>query len=144
MLVDRAGETRTLRYDRWYPLLQKELDLCATPKARIIAVGNVVFQYLNRRKLPRLHQVIHYSGLAGSARRAGVKGREDSFESFKDSVSLEDVLVTAEATLRKAGIPTGIRDETLSRLRKSQLTTSRRELIFIYKTAFDSMRSPPL
>ena len=38
-------------------------------------------------------------------------------------------------------IPAEIRDETLSRLARSQLTTSRRQLIFNYKVAFESIRS---
>jgi hypothetical protein len=36
-----------------------------------------------------------------------------------------------------------MRDETISRLEMSQLTTSRQELIFNYKIAFDSMRADP-
>jgi hypothetical protein len=37
-----------------------------------------------------------------------------------------------------------IRDETLSRLAKSQLTTSRQQLIFNYKVKFESMREAQL
>lgn len=33
MLVERAGVARTQRYDRWYPLLEEELDLVATSGA---------------------------------------------------------------------------------------------------------------
>ena len=142
MLVDRAGLQRVQRYDRWYELLQEEIDLCATPDAGIVAVGNVVFKHLKRRNFPRpLTKVIHYSGQAAAARSAGIVGREDSFRAFSDSVSLEDVLATAESVLRAAHVPAELRDETLSRLAKSQLTTSRRQLIFHYKVAFESMRS---
>lgn len=141
MLVNRAGCARTQRYDRWYALLLEELELCATPSAGIVAVGNVVSQHLEGRHFPRpFTPVIHYSGQAGRARSTFVMGREDCFRSFRGSVSIEDVLATAEATLRAASIPSGIRDETLSRLVKAQLTTSRQQLIFNYKMAFESMR----
>lgn len=142
MLVNRAGLARMQRYDRWYPLLLEELDLCATASAGIIAVGNVVSQHLVRRAFPRsFTRVIHYSSQAGPARRAAVVGREDSFESFRGSVSLEDVVAAAEAALKAANVPSEIRDETLSRLAKRQLTTSRQQLIFSYKVKFELMRS---
>jgi hypothetical protein len=54
---------------------------------------------------------------------------------------LEDVVATAEDVLKAAHVPSEIRDDTLSRLAKSQLTASRQQLIFNYKVAFESMRS---
>ena len=33
MLVDRSGPARDERYDRWYPLLEDEINLVATPNA---------------------------------------------------------------------------------------------------------------
>ncbi len=48
MLVKGASDARTQRYDRWYPLLQEEINLVANPDAAIVAVGKVVCQYLNR------------------------------------------------------------------------------------------------
>jgi hypothetical protein len=142
MLVDRAGLARIQRYDRWYALLQEEIDLCATPSTGIIAVGNAVSEHLARRGFRRpFTRVIHYSSQAGPARSAGVVGREDSFQAFRTSVSLEDMVATAEDVLRAAHVPYEICDETLSRLAASQLTTSRQQLIFNYKVAFESIRS---
>lgn len=139
MLVDRAGRARSERYDRWYPLLEDEIDLVATPKAGILAVGKVVSQYLKRKRFGRpFTPVIHYSGQAGRARRAGIVGREDSFQAFRDSLSLEDLIVTAGDVLSTVRVPVEIRNETLSRLRRSKLTTSRQQLIFNYKVAFES------
>jgi hypothetical protein len=66
-------------------------------------------------------------------------GREDSFQAFIGSVSLKDLVTTAEAVLAAAHVPSEIRDGTLSRLTRSQLTTSRQQLIFNYKVAFESM-----
>ena len=63
MLVDRAKPERSERYDRWYPLLEDEISLVATPDAAIVAVGKVVYQYLQRQRFRRpLTGVIHYSG----------------------------------------------------------------------------------
>ena len=55
-------------------------------------------------------------------------------------VALEDLVATAGDVVRSSGVPVEIGDETLSRLRTSQLTTSRQQLIFIYKMAFESSR----
>jgi hypothetical protein len=142
MLVHCAGRAKIQRYDRWYALLQEEIDLCATPSAGIVAVGNVVDEYLKRRRFRRpFTKVIHYSSQAGRARSKEVVGREDRFQAFRGSVSLEDVVTAAKGALKAAHMPSEIRKKTLSRLEKSQLTTSRQQLIFIYKEAFEKMRS---
>jgi hypothetical protein len=142
MLVERARLARVQRYERWYALLREEIDLVATPNAGIVAVGNVVFQYLERRRFQRpFTSVMHYSSQAGRARKAAIVGHEDSFQAFRDSVGLEDLVSTANDVLTSARVPSEIRDETLSRLERSQLTASRQRLIFIYKVSFESMRS---
>jgi hypothetical protein len=121
-------------------MLRLRLDLCATASAGIVAIGKVVSQYLEQPDFPRpFTPVIHYSSQAGRARRARVVDHEDSFQAFRGSVSLEDVVATAEAALKAAHVPSEIRDEMLSRLAKSQLTTSRQQLIFNYKVAFEKM-----
>jgi hypothetical protein len=138
MLVERAGIARTHRYDKWYELLVEEVDLVATSGARIFAVGKTVAQHLARRAFPRpFSTVIHYSGQAARARAASIVGHEDSFEHFRNSVSLQLVLATAEEVLN-ASVPAGFRDETLARLTGSQLSESRQQLIFNYKIAFES------
>jgi hypothetical protein len=142
MLVKGAASGRTERYDGWYQLLEQELDLCATRNAHIVAVGKLVWKHLVRRDLRwPITPVMHYSGQAAPARRAGIRGHEDRFESFRNSVTLDDVLAAADATLTAANVPSIIRDQTMSRLRKSQLTTSRQELIFNYKRDFESIRT---
>ncbi|MEO7189900.1 MAG: hypothetical protein ABI051_02475 [Vicinamibacterales bacterium] len=141
MLVERAGRARVQRYDRWYPLLKEEIDLVATPGADIVAVGNVVAGYLSRQGFPRpFTRIIHYSGLAGRARSAGIVGREDGFEAFRDSVSLEDLVATAGAVLSATSVPAAMREEIMTQLAREQLSTSRQHLIFNYKSAFESTR----
>jgi hypothetical protein len=142
MLVKRAGVARMERYDRWYPLLLEEIDLVAYPNAGIVTVGKAVSRYLEQRDFPRsFTAVIHYSGQAAPARNAGISGREDSFHEFRESVSLEDVVSTAEGVLKASRVPPEIYDDTMARLAGSHLTTSRKKLIFSYKVAFSSMRS---
>jgi len=145
MLPHHAGLTRAKRWDRWYPLLQKEIDLVATPNAGIVAIGKTVFRYLKPKTFPNktLHSIIHYSNIAIHGRRVWIeqRGLEDDFEAFRDSVSLDDVVATAEDVLTSGRVPANLCDETLSRLRNFRLTIPRQRLIFIYKVAFESMRS---
>jgi len=142
MRVAVARAARDQRYTKWYPFLLEEIELVAAPNAGFIAVGAVVAEELQRRNFRRpLCRVIHYSGQAARARKKGIAGREPAFEDFRDSVSLKDLLVTAEEILRSACVPTAIRDETLTKLEKRQLTTSRKQLIFNYKVAFESFRT---
>src|SRR5579862_8434175 len=120
MLVKGAEQERTQRFDRWYPLLQEEIHLVATSDATIVAVGKVVSQYLKRRDFHRpVKPVIHYSCLAGRARSAEIAGREEAFEAFRGSVSIEDMVATAKAVLRESHMPVEMYNEELSRLSKS-------------------------
>lgn len=140
MFVDRANQARAERYDRWYALLLEEIDLVAAPSAGIIAVGKAVSLQLGRRQFDRpFTRVIHYSGQAGPARNRGIVGHEDDYEAFRDSVTLEDVIVEARDVLRSARIPDEFGHEALQRLARSQLTDSRRKLMFLFKIAFEAM-----
>src|SRR5712692_842590 len=47
MLVELASNARNARYQRWYPLLKEEIDLLATDKARVFAVGKTDEDHLN-------------------------------------------------------------------------------------------------
>ena len=145
MSVRRAGRARLERYNRWYPLLLEELHLVAAPNAGIVAVGRDVAKHLTRRDFQQpFTRIIHYSGKAGPARNAAVVGREDSFQAFSHSLSLDEVLATAEAVLTAARVPAAFRDETMTRLMRRPLTTSRKKLMFSYKIAFEAMRSKVL
>lgn len=140
MLVKHAGVERVQRYNRWYSLLVKELDLVSTPNAKFIAVGGAVAEHLIRRGFSRpLTQIIHYSGLAASARKAGIIGHESNFESFRTSVKLADLITTAEDVLKHAQVSSPIKEEILVRLDGHQLSESRLQLIYNYKVAFESM-----
>lgn len=143
MSVADAKNGREKRYHKWFELLKKEIDLVATPNARIIAVGNKVSEFLGKQQeeFPRhFTKVIHYSGLAGNARIKGIVDSEEKFQAFKNSVSHDDLVATAKDVLVTAGVPIKIQEETLSRLKNFKLTDSRRKLIFTYKEEFESKR----
>jgi hypothetical protein len=73
MLVKHAGKARIDRYDKWYSLLNQEIDLIAKPSARVIAVGSAVAEHLCRKDFPRgiaPQVLLHYSSLASSWRPA--------------------------------------------------------------------------
>jgi hypothetical protein len=142
MLVDRAGLTRVERYDRWFALLLEEIAIVAPPTAGIVAVGDVVAKHLSRRGFGRTFaRVMHYSGQAGRARRHRIVGREAAFSLFRDSISMDDILDTAKAVLSSAGASRELETETLARLARNELTESRRQLLFIYKEAFESIHA---
>ena len=63
MTVKEAQQNPRPKYERWYPLLKKELRLLAKPgKTRIIAIGNVVRDFLKSKSLCHsIEKVIHYS-----------------------------------------------------------------------------------
>jgi hypothetical protein len=142
MLAKHAGRERTKRYDRWYALLQEEIELlCASPGSGVVAVGNAVYRNLLRRDFRRcVTPVVHYSPLAARHWRAAIVGREGSFRAFGGSVSLEKIVAMAEDVLKSAHVPSEFCDPALSRLKTGRLTPSRQELIFNYKLKFESMR----
>lgn len=140
MLVDQAQKSRQDRYDRWFPLLQDEIDLVATPDARIVAVGKAVSMYLKRSGFKKpFTETLHYSSQAARWRNARIQGHEDQFEAFRESVSRDELIATAEKVLRSAGVPAEFQEETRSRLARWELTPSRKKLMFIYKMDFEAM-----
>jgi len=141
MLVADARAGQAERYERWWPLLREELELLAAPGAQVVAVGRAVFEELQRRQLGwPLTQVIHYSPLAGKARNDAVAGREEEFDRFRRTVCLEDIVASAEAALAASGVPEAFCEQALARLRTSELTPSRKKLVFGYKMAFEVVR----
>jgi len=144
MLVEHAGAARASRYDRWYELLQEEINLVAAPGARVIALGNAVAEHLRRREFPReITPVIHYSPLAGRARAARLRGHDDRFREFESSISSESVLAIAQEVLDESGVPSEICKEALTRVGRSQLSESRRKLVYCYKLDFEAMKAGP-
>jgi len=142
MSVKTAGIARVERYDRWYDLLLQELRLILRPGADVVAVGRAVAEHLERKALPwPFTRIIHYSGQAAASRLAGIATRRHEFSAFSSSVTLSDILRSAEAVLAKARMPNEARGSILSRLAKASLSESRLALIFNYKMAFEGIRA---
>jgi hypothetical protein len=142
MLTKHANEDRFRRYDRWYPLLREELRLVSARDARVVAVGSVVEKYLNTKPedFPDFAKVIHYSALAGAARDRAVRGREEEFQAFSKSFTLDDLLAVTNEVLEAAHVSPVLRDKELDQLSRRPLTTSRLKLAFAYKVAFAEER----
>ena len=141
MLVKRAEAARTERYDRWYPLLLDEIELVA-PTGNIIAVGSAVARQLVRRGFARAFaQVIHFSSQAGSSRKAAVRGRENDFNAFQQTVTHEHIIEYAAGVMRQAKIAERFYNATITRLRRGQWSLSRQQLLFAYKTVFADLNS---
>ncbi|MEM6338083.1 MAG: hypothetical protein AAF752_16035 [Bacteroidota bacterium] len=141
MLVGKAGIDRKERYRRWIGLLLEELALVSIPGATLVAVGKAVSDILSEYiGSGSFIQVIHYSGQAAKARNDGIVGREASFEAFAAEVSSADIVGTATQVLQQSEVPARFQEEALSRIRKRELTLSRKKLIFNYRLVFESQQ----
>ena len=60
---------------------------------------------------------------------------------FKESVKINDLLSSAEETLKATRIPEYLQRITLESMAKKKLTQSRLKLIYNYKTAFAHIAS---
>jgi hypothetical protein len=143
MLGSEANRDRRARWDRWFPLLLDEIALCATPNAQFIAVGREVSNYLADNFAQPFTYAIHYSPEARGARKTFSSAHQAAFERFKDTVSIKDILAATEATFCRANLRVDLREQWLKKLARRHLTDSHRQLIFHYKTKFESMRTEP-
>ena len=141
MPVEDAKHHRQERYERWYPLLRNELALLQKPgKTRLIAVGKVVDDFLNKKDLcKQVERVLHYSSAAASHRDKaiqpwvkGFKGfcRRFDKDAFRESVRsvLADSPLAPYAHLRPKGGG------------GHRLTDSRMKLMYHYKNRFRELR----
>lgn len=142
MTVEKANIDRERRYERWFALLDEEIGIVAKPEARMVAIGQAVFRFLNQQGFKRpISTILHYSAQASAARNAAVIGRESEFRAFSETLSMEEIISAAVEFMRENSVSTAMMEETLAHLRKSKLTESRRKLAFIYSTAFGTKRA---
>ena len=140
MLTRHAADKPEERYRRWYPLLQKELKLVAKPNAPIIAIGNVVHGFLDKKGMPGLTgSILHYSGTAARARRKVPSLHPEQYCDFRSTVAWNNIEETVRRVMEENDLQPYI-DGTMNRLRRGQkLTTSRKKLMFTYKIQFDDI-----
>ena len=140
MLVRDADDNRIARYINWYPLLLDEMNLVASTNVRVFAVGTRVSNFLERQNFPwEYTQLIHYSGNAVSHWNRAIREHYDDFKLFKDTLTHEDFLENARDVIESSGVPLVISESALGRLRRADLTLSRRKLMFNYKLIFDAV-----
>ena len=140
MLVKNADDNRIARYINWYPLLLDEMNLVSSANVRVFAVGTHVANFLERQKFPwEYTQLIHYSGSAVSHWDKAIREHCDDFKLFQDAVTHEDFLENARDVIESSGVPLVISERALGRLRRADLTRSRRKLMFNYKLNFDAV-----
>ena len=139
MMVQSASIDRTNRYADWFPLLIDELKLLASANAIYFSVGRAVIECLKQLDFPfPLYQVLHFSSQASLSRKRVIQGRENEFESFRRTISANDILATARDRLARSGMSSTLKEKILARLSRSgPLSESRKMLAFTYKTQFD-------
>jgi len=135
MWTREAYQGRQERYDCWYLLLCDELALVAKPSAKVFAIGKCVEHFLLKKGFsPRPVPLLHYSTQAARFRKECVRGREEEFQRFAATVSLDNIRQVAEEIIAEAQLPREKYDDFLNRLKEGDLSNSRKELIFCYKT----------
>ena len=143
MRTREARERREERYQRWYPLLKKELQLVAKPNAPIIAIGNDPHAFLSRQDLePRLQgPILHYSQQAAGARDRIPRTHAERYSDFATSVGWDGIEETVRQVMGAGELQDYV-EGTLDRLSRGQkLTESRKKLIFTYQVQFEEIRT---
>ena len=87
MLVKVAGRDRKRRWEEWYPLLLKEIEIVGKPGAPVIAIGRDVEEFLKKRDLKGqpFYAVPHYSYQNGRLFKREAERDRECFEAFKKS-----------------------------------------------------------
>lgn len=135
MRADDARQERPARYDRWYDLLQQELELLTKPWVTTIwAIGNPPHDHLRKRGRC-VRRILHYSRVAAVHRRLPVVR---GFARFRGTVKSCDVHRIARIVLDEHHLPWCLKAETLQRLQDACiLSHSNLALLFNYKTEFE-------
>ncbi len=143
-----AGVKRTCRYDRWYELLKRELQLLNKQEGtRIIAIGTVVSDYLKGKGLcERVERILHYSRNAAPHRDRAIRQWQEDFPEFSCSVDRADFRYAFEQTIEEV-----LKDADMSSYVDCRpegggtyrLTESRKKLMFLYKMRFSALRDKP-
>ena len=152
MNTGEAQRTATVRYKRWYPLLKKELHLLTKPEGiRIIAIGNYVAGFLNRKKRS-LHErvsrepvkkVLHYTRRVREVHvDKNIERWSEQFSDFSKSLDGDafnrDFEESIKAVLHDACMDSyiGHRPQGGKLLNDSR----KKKLMFYYKNRFSEIR----
>ena len=141
MLTRLADKERQRRYERWYPLLKRELQLLTKPEGtRVIAIGKVVSDFLKKKLLcERMKRILHYSRNAAGHRNKAIQPWCDQFPEFRQSVDKHAFQDSIEEVLHDAGMDSYIPNRPEGS-KSFTLTESRKKLMFLYKNKFSELR----
>ncbi len=147
MDIKEAKRTATVRYERWYPLLEKEIHLLTKPgKTKLIAISRKVAVHL-RRKLAgkrHVHRVLHYSRTVREVHiDKNIEPWREQFHEFSKSVD-EDAFKRDFEESIKAVLHDACMDSYIDRRPEGgkpiNLNDSRsRKLMFYYKNKFSEI-----
>lgn len=107
----------------------------------VFSIGKKVDDYFAEQGHETAIRISHYSPQATLQRNQDVVGHEDKFEAFQQTVRHAHVLATAHPVLEGSGMSQAFCDQTLDRLKRRDLTESRKKPLFIYKRAFESLHA---
>jgi hypothetical protein len=138
-----AKKERRTRWDRWHPLLVKELQLVG-PGARVIALGLDAEKHLRHHRVHDVHLALHYSGNAQDHRKRAIEGREAEYAAFVETLGLDDIEAAARAVLTEGRVAEPWAGEALEELQGSTLGPGLRALAFTYKVQFEGDRPDAL
>ena len=154
MPVKYADIDRSIRYQNWYPLLLKELRIFCKPTSCIITIGSWVRYFLDKNKFEstfgkRLHTILHYSDRAAKYRDDFIKkymnnGFEQEFSQFEASIKKEDIIATANDIMNRLEMSDYVSRFIVNRLKNSELSLSKKKLLFGYKLAFQRIKQGQL
>ncbi len=86
MLPSVAHIKRNERYQEWYPLLLREIEILAKSTAHVIAVGNKVESFLKAQGMKReVYKVPHYSRQAVRHWKRKAEAHGEFYETFKQN-----------------------------------------------------------
>lgn len=87
MLVKVAGRDRKGRWEEWYPLLLKEIEIVGKPGTPVIAIGREVENFLKQRDLKGrpFYAVPHYSYQNGRLFKREAEKDREGYEKFTKS-----------------------------------------------------------
>ena len=136
-----AGKKRQCRYERWYPLLNRELQLLTKPEGtRVIAIGKVVSDFLEKKSLcEQVERILHYARTAARYRDSEIQPWIDQFPQFSQSIDKDAFQGSIEEVLHDAGMDSYIPNRPEGG-KSYRLTESRKKLMFLYKNRFSKLR----
>jgi len=143
MQVSKANSERKKRWEEWFPLLEKELELVAKKDAIVFAISKKVESFLTKKQVQgrfnyRLKYLLHPGNNAAHARKKCIAKRKTDFAKFKQTVTEKNLIEFASTILSKEGTEWAMKSKKC--IENKKLSDSEKMLIFCYKITFEGCR----